>query len=220
MTMKLLCYFFIALALSLVGACGDEAGNTSYVLFDEDVIDAPAKTQIVQHFVLSEIPSEASLKAELLRRYKSAASRTGFVHHSRPTNIYIYVYGSEEKAAAEQGLWIGMLAKSPMENGEPQITVNSYRLEALSAREEDRFGLSEAERQRVFRAVVEAERRAMSEAMAQVPDPEFLKQAELQGELTEKYRSEVADEFDLAEDQLLEISVEGLNKGWVMPSAQ
>jgi hypothetical protein len=193
------------------------AGNVSYTVVDENIYDKPIKTQIEQHIVVSGIPTKMELEAEILKRYRAALARRGFRYHNPATNIYIYVYGSEEQARAGQGLWVGMLAKSYSDKGTPEVLVNEERLAALSATPEERFGLSEGKRKQVFRELAAAEDRATREAEARVPHTEVMKQIELNNELTEKYKGEVARKHGLTPDQLVDIAVEGIKKGWPAP---
>lgn len=204
--------------LTLMAACEPEGApdGSRFLLHREEIQDIPLKAQIEQHIVALDVPTRAGLEAEVLRRFDAAKIRQGFRYHSAPTNIYIYVYGSEEQADAGQGLWIAMIAKGPSDKGTPAVKVNKDRLAAMSAVPEERFGLPEAARQEVFRRSVAAEDRAMREAMARVPDSDLTKQATLQGELRDKYLAEVATEYGLSEKQLAEIGVEGLTKGWVL----
>ena len=88
------------------------AGAVTFKLISERIQDIPIKTQIEQHIVASAIPTKEQIEAEILKRYRAARSRSGFRYHNPPTNIYIYVYGTEEQARAERGLWVGMIAKS------------------------------------------------------------------------------------------------------------
>ncbi len=125
------------------------------------------------------------------------------------------MYGSEEQARAGQGLWIGMLAKSYSDTGDPQISINQDRLVALSAVPEERFGLSESKRKDVFREIVAAEDRATREARARVPDSEINKQIDLQRKLMQRYKRHVARKYALNENELPEITIEGVKKGWL-----
>lgn len=183
-------------------------------LIDENVSDTPLKTQIEQHFVVTEIPSARALEAEILDRFAAAASRRGFDHHEMATNIYIYVYGSEEQARAGQGLWIGMISKGPATPGTPKVRIDPGRLEALSSPSEEKLGLTEEQRRSAFREIAAAESRATDEAIARVPNSQIMKQVEVERELAQRYKQEIAHEYGLSEDQLLEISVEGVTKGW------
>ena len=190
-----------------------ESGIT-YSVVDEKISDTPIKTQIEQHIVASGVPTKEELETVILQRYHSAKSRRGFRHHNPATNFYIYVYGTKEQASAGQGLWIGMVAMGPMDKREPRVLINEERLAALSQEPEERFGLSEQERREVFRGIATAEDRATQEAMARVPDSQIMKQIELERELGEKYKAELAQKYGLTEGQLREIMVEGVTKGW------
>ncbi len=190
-----------------------ELGNT-FALIEEKIEDIPIKTQIEQHVAASGTPSRTALEAEILRRYREASQRRGFRYHNPPTNVYIYIYGTEEQARAGQGLWIGMLAKDPSESGSPRVLINDERLTALDQEPEVLFGLAEGERRNAFREIVAAEQRARREAMAEIPDSQFMKQVERERQLGAKYKEDLARQYDLTEEELSEIVVEGVTKGW------
>lgn len=107
-----------------------------------------------------------------------------------------------------------MVAMGPMDKREPRVLINEERLAALSQEPEERVGLSEQERREVFRGIATAEDRATQEAMARFPDSQIMKQIELERELGEKYKAELAQKYGLTEGQLREIMVEGVTKGW------
>ena len=193
------------------------AADVTYRIVEEKIADIPLKTQIEQHIVVSGVPTKAELEAEVLKRYRAAAARRGFRYHNPATNIYIYVYGTEEQARAGQGLWIGMIAKGFSDKGEPSVIVSAERLTALSQAPEERFGLSEERRKQVFREIAAAEDRAMREAMARVPDSQINEQINLEREHEDKYKAMIAQQYGLTDEQLLKITVEGVKKGWVMP---
>jgi hypothetical protein len=187
--------------------------GVSYRVVDEAVYDVPIKTQIEQHVVADGVPSAAGLKAEIERRFSEARARGGFEHHNPATNIYIYVYGSEEQARAGQGLWIGMIASGPTDTA-PKSQVDEGRLAALAAPPEERFGLAEEQRRRIFREIAAAESRATDEAMRRVPDSRIMEQVELERRLTEEYKEALRRTRGLTEEQMLQIGVEGIEKGW------
>lgn len=195
------------------------ATRATYAVVREEVYDVPLKTQIVQQIVVSGVPTETELRAEIFKRYRSAKARRGFRYHNPATNIYIYIYGTKEQARAEGIRWIGMLAISKGDKGEPRVLIDEGRLAVLSQKPEDRFGLSEQKRKRVFREIAAAEDRATCEAEAQVPNPWGMKQLEKQAGLThklqEKYRAGIERKYSLTDEQLLKISVEGVTMGWV-----
>ncbi len=190
------------------------AAGVTYTVVDEKIFDKPIKTQIVQHIVVSGVPTKAELETEILKRYRAARARRGFRHYNPATNIFIYFYGTEQQARAGQGLWIGMIAKGFSDKGEPRVLINEERLAALSQTPEERFGLSEQRRKQVFGEIAAAEDRATRNARARVPDSQIMKQIDLERELGEKYKGKVAQQYGLTSDQLLKITVEGVKKGW------
>ena len=194
-----------------VGAAGK---RVVYTMFDESISDTPIKTQIEQHIIAQGIPSPEGVAGEIRRRYAEAKARRGFRYHNPASNIYIYVYGSEEQAGAGQGLWIGMIAHGPADNGDPQVQISEMRLAALSAKSEERFGLSEEVRKGVFREIAAAEERATQEAMKRVPDSRIMEQIELENELGGEYKRALARKYKVSEEQLQEIRLEGVQKGW------
>lgn len=212
---------FLATLIGTVTFLASEIGAAEaiFTLVDERIDDTPIKTQIEQHVVVSGVPSRMDLEAEISSRYRAASQRRGFRYHNPATNIYVYVYASEEQARAGQGLWVGMLAKGPSDPDRPQVQVNEERFAALAAEPEpeQRFGLSEGERRNVYREIAAAEDRATREAMSRVPDTQIIRQIELEGELSERYKSEVAQKYELTDDQLVELVVEGVRMGWPAP---
>ncbi len=190
------------------------AAGVMYTVVDENIYDKPIKTQIEQHIVVSGVPTKAELEAEILKRYRAATARRGFRYYNPATNIYISVYGTEQQARAGQGLWIGMIAKGPLDKGEPRVLINEERLAALSQAPEKRFGLSEQRRKQVFREIAAAGDRATRDARARVPDSQIMKQIDLERELEKNYKAKVAQQYGLTNDQLRKIAVEGVKKGW------
>lgn len=190
------------------------AANVTYTVVQEKISDTAIKTQIEQHMVVEGVPSKAELEAEILKRYRSALSRRGFRYYNPATNIFIYVYATREQALAGQGLWIAMIGKGFSDKAEPKVLVNEQRLASLSQPPEDHFGLSEPMRQQVFREIAAAEQQGTREAMARVPDSRIMEQIDLERELQKKYKTEVARKYKLAADQIANIAVEGVKKGW------
>jgi len=107
-----------------------------------------------------------------------------------------------------------MIAKGPLDESEPKPVIDAGRLSALSTMPEERFGLSEDKRKAAFQAIVAAEHKGTNEAMEQVPDTEIMKQIERERELQAKYKRAVARKYDITENQLTEIGIEGVKKGW------
>ena len=187
--------------------------SVTYSLVDEQISDTAVKTQIKQHLLASGLPSRPQLEAELRTRYEAAQARRGFRHSEFPTNIFIYIYGTEEQARAGQGLWLGMISKVKSD-ASPRLAVAEDRLSALSAPPEARFGLPEARRKAAFKAIVAAEVRATKDAREKVPDSQIMKQIDLEVELKAKYKKAVEREYRVTGEQLHDIGVEGVTKGW------
>ena len=228
---------FLLMSLLVLGACqssSTEKQDTSdipeYSILSEEVYDAPVKTQIVLNLLVEGEISETGLITLLTQQYSSLLTRTGFQYHDFPTNIYIYAYTSEERAESGMGQWIAMLQKD-YDDVNPTINVNERQIAQLDAQPEDKFGLSEAERQQIWYEIIEAEDRAFQESMQEFPDPDPLdpnyseslvleqveKQMELQRTLDEIYKNELAEKYGLTLEQLDEIVVEGLTKDWPFP---
>ncbi len=209
---------------------GEKVVMPKYSILDEDVYDAPVKTQVALNILVSGEISEPGLEALLNQLYSSIATRSGFKYHDSPTNIYIYMFTSKERAESGMGQWIAMLQKS-YDDVEPTISINERQIAQLGAKPEQKFGLSEAERQQIWNEIVKSEDRARREAEQEFPDLDPLdpnysqslfmeqleKQIELQWTLDEKYKNELAEKYGLTRDQLAEIAGEGLTKDWPFP---
>ncbi len=210
----LLKHNIVVLVLCLLTTGIVYAGDVSYTIVDEKISDKPIKTQIVQNIVISGTPTKSELEAEILKRYRTALARRGFEYHNPATNIFIYFYATAHQARNNQSKWIGMIAMGPSDKGEPEVVINEYRLDQLSQAPQESLGLSEKERKQVFRDIAAAEDKATREARARVPDSEVMKQIDLERELGEKYKAKIAQQYNLASDQLVEIISEGVKKGW------
>ena len=55
----------------------------------------------------------------------------------------------------------------------------------------------------------------MHNAMERIPDSQYMEQIELERELLDQYRAEISKKYELTSKQLNEISLEGIEKGWV-----
>lgn len=185
----------------------------TYTVVDEEIRDVPAMTAIKQYIVASGVPNKAGLKAQLLRRYRTARTRRGFRYHNPATNIYIYIFGTKEQARTRKDFWIGMIAKGYSDK-EPTITISDSHLASLSLPPKTRFGLSQQTRKQVYREIWVAVDRSMRESRVRIPNSQIMKQMELGIELTKKYKAEIARKYNLTIDQLGKISLEGGGRGW------
>lgn len=199
---------------SSAGSGSDNSGVT-FRLVDEQIKDTPVKTQVEQHVVVVGDATEAALRAELKRRFDAAKRRSGWRHHDRTTNVYIYIYGTEEQATAGQGLWLGMVAWTSHGGAtSARYQIHQGRLANLGTSEEKRFGLTEQERKTFLRELVAAEKRATNEAMRRIPDSRLNEQLDLEAELMQRYRNEVFDKWGVTEEQAGKIATEAWEKGW------
>jgi len=184
-----------------------------YKLINETVSDTQIKTQVEQNILVSGEITEDSLRSLLQLRYSELAKRTGFKNHESPTNIYIYVYDTEEKANAGQGLWLAMLQKS-FNDTKPSLTIRAEQISRLGETPQEKFGLTEGERKEIFKEIARVETKATDDAIKRFPN-DFNKQFKLESNLQEKYKDELAAKYSLTRDQLKAISIEGLTNRWV-----
>jgi hypothetical protein len=208
-----------------------DAPMLTYDVLDRDTYDAPIKTQIELHAVVSGTLTELGLKQLLQKLYDEANATRGFKYHGgTPTHVFIYLYTSRDHFKSGMGQWIAMLSKVG-EGSRVDTQVRTDLIAQLDAKPEVKHGLPESKRKEIFRAIVAAEDRADADAqrMYPLPDPlkpgysqaraseQIMKQAEALNALTEKYRAQVAKRYGITEEQLQDISVEAIEKNWPMP---
>jgi hypothetical protein len=178
----------------------------------EDVSDIPIKTQVEQHIVVSGKITEDNLRELLRRQHAEIVSRSGFKYHASPTNVYIYLYDTEDRANAGQGLWLAMSQMSFGET-EQQITVKSDQIERIGEEPQDKFGLAEAERQGIYKEAARLERTATDEAIERYPS-DISRQLEFERRQKEKYREQLAAKYKLTSEELQATLLEGVIKQW------
>lgn len=188
-----------------------------YEIVSENTYDAPVKTQIEQHILVMGEINEENQKALLRQQFDSIMQRRGFKYHYAPTNVYIYTYDTKERAEAEQGLWLAMLQMSPLDNGEPKITIKKEQIAQIGQEPKEKFGLPEAKRKKIYKEIIVAERRATDEAMVREPS-DIYKQIDLEQKLAKKYKDELAIKYNLTKDSLSSIGIEGVTNQWARPS--
>lgn len=186
-----------------------------YTILNEDIYDAPIKTQVELNILVSGEISEASLKTLLDQLYSSTRARKGFKYHDSPTSIYVYAYTSKERAESGMGQWIAMLQKAHAET-KPTININERQLAQFGAEPEERFGLSEEKRKEIWKELILIEDRAMEEAEKRYPE-QWEKEIEMQRRLIDENENKLAEKYELTPEQLEEISSEGLEKDWPFP---
>jgi len=212
-------------------AQGSVGSPLAFEILGEELHDSPLKAQVVLQVLLRGDPTADSLRGLLVDLYSYAMGKRGFQYHEQPTNVYIYLFTSVEHAE-DATLWVAMLDKS-YGDLQPNITVDEERLDLYTnpGEPEERLGLTESERRRVFADLIRAQDRARDESMARYPylnllSPSYsqaaaLAQIERQtGEyrrLEAIYRTALAERHGLTLEELSAIVSEGISKQWPMP---
>lgn len=190
-----------------------------FEVVQERVTDIPIKTQIEQHLVVTGPVSEAQLRTELTQRFGELKARTGFKYRDRAEMFFIYIYGTHEQAKSGQGLQGAWLICD--RSGVPKISIDMEKLSDAPIQGLSNPEFSLEKRKLIFREMVLAEDRAVAEAERRVPNLQSLKdlerQAEISGQLTEKYHRDLCRKFGISEKQRRDVVVEGVMKGWPMP---
>jgi hypothetical protein len=203
----------------------------AYDVVDRNTYDTPIKTQVELHAVVSGTLTELGLKQLLQKLYDEANAMRGFKYHGgKPTHVFIYLYTSREHFKSGMGQWIAMLSKIG-ENSRVDTKVKTELISQLDAKPEVKHGLPESKRKEIFKATVTAEDRANADVQRMYPPPDplkpdysqakasaqVMKQADALNTLGKKYKAEVAKRYGITEEQLRDISVEGIEKNWPMP---
>lgn len=187
-----------------------------YEIVSENTYDVPVKTQIEQHILVMGEITEENQKALLRQQFDSIMKRRGFEYHNAPTNVYIYTYDTRERANTKQGLWLAMLQMNPLDKGIPKITTKKDQIAKIGQEPEEKFGLSEIKRKKIFKEIIIAERRAADEAMVREPS-DIYREADLTQKLSKKYKDELAKNYNITREQLSSIGIEGITNRWPRP---
>jgi hypothetical protein len=94
-------------------------------------------------------------------------------------------------------------------DSKPDISISDSRLEAAFEKPKVKAGLTEAQRKQVFWESVAVEDRAMK-ALERGSSSEY-------DRIMEEGERELRRKYDLTEDELQAIQMEGVTKGWPMP---
>ncbi len=224
----------IILIQMLLTCCTDNIDRNStnnnlnildYRILEETIFDKPVKTQIQLDVMLqSKNASETEIRDLLKYLYDQTRSRSGFKYHNNPTNIYIYVYGTKEKANAEMGQWVGMVAKGYDEEF-PEIRISEKQLKSLTILPEKKFGLSKKQRIDIWNKLIKAEDKAEIEAEKRYPlDSADLTREDMKNNseyydiILKQYSKEIAKEYSIELAIEDSITIEGLKKGWAFPN--
>ena len=139
-----------------------------FKLLDEDVYDAPVKTQVELNILVSGEITQEGLESLLYQEYQKIKARKGFKYHTFPTAVYIYAFTTRQHFESGMGQWIAMLSESHNDT-KPAIRIKKDLIAKLGAKPEVRFGLSKEQREQIWRELVKAEDKATKEADAKYP---------------------------------------------------
>lgn len=181
--------------------------SVEYQLVNDEIDDMPIKTQVVRHVVVSRETPVEEMRGFLLEQRDLVAAMRRFQHHESPTHIGVYAYESVDKARAGSGQWLGMLLQLP--GKQPEITLRDNILGTPAHVARERFGYSEAERQKIYREIVACEDRGTLDAIEREPS-DLDRQMALEQSLWDKYKDELADRRGLTRAQLDSLSAEGI----------
>jgi len=190
----------------------EEKFNVAY----EDIVDTRTKAQIEQRVYVSGETSKLEIRKFVKNRHDQLASRSGFTYYDHPTNVYVYVFESEEHADRGGSGWMAASIKSASDK-EPSIQINPGVIKGYLRGPEKKFGFSESRRKEIFRAIVRAEDRAAKEAREKYPN-NVDQEITLERELARKLKAQVREKYGISETIEDSITTEALSEGWSMPS--
>ena len=185
-----------------------------YTLLERVLDESPGKTQLRMDIVVSDRASDEELASLLRHLYQESNKLSGFKYHDHPTVVALYAYPSREHAASGMGQWMAMLIKTPAE-AEPAISLRPGR--GAGVGEEDRFGLTEQEREDAYKKLVIAEDRGQRDAEQEFPE-DFEKQFDRAKQFSIDNKAALARELGITPEQLDSIGLEGLLKNWPIPA--
>lgn len=183
-----------------------------YEIVQEEEDDSPLQAQVEQHIVVSKDIDEQGVRAVLEYQHSRVSSRTDFDYHDAPTSIYLYVYEDEQRARADQGLWIGMSQMGPDDSG-PEVTIRSDQIARLGEEASNKFGLTESKRRALFREIARVEDEAVDEAMERYPQ-DIDAQLGYERRLAETKKIKLAQQYGVDRAILDSVSLEGVVNRW------
>lgn len=122
----------------------------TYEVVDCDHYDAPIKTQIEQHAIVSGTITEAGLNHLLHDMFDEADAYRGFKYYDgKPTHVFIYLYPTKDHFKSSEGQWIAMLSKVG-EGSSVEIDVRPEMIAQLTTKPEVKNGLPESKRREIL----------------------------------------------------------------------
>jgi hypothetical protein len=206
-------------------------GLPDFSILEDEVYDAPLKSQIVRHILVPKLISRAELESLLIHEYVELVGRRGFIHHVTPTNVYVCAYPSYQHYRADFRYMLGRIGQCELRGRpeRPDMHIDEHFMAALRIPETTISGRSCAERERLYRTYMARESMVL-EATSPGSGFGFGKStlAELQPEL-QKWKTDETRALDqlkltfvaehrIAPAELEAILAEGLERYWARPS--
>jgi len=167
-----------------------------------------------------------NLRKLLNQQYRKISERSGYKYFKHPTQIFIYLFTSKEKAQNSGANWVAMAA-TKVGGGGMEISISKTQLKASRLQPEEKFGLKEEERKEIWNALIKADDKAQKEADKKYPtdvtDPNYKqsnieKNGDLDLQLDKEYTKAIEKKYNLQPGVLDSISNEGIKKGWSLPN--
>ena len=195
-----------------------------HTILENEVYDASIKTQVqLDVLILDKVITEKRIRDLLTSLYDKTINRSGFKYHTNPTNVYIYVYTSKEKAESGMGQWIGMISKSYSDT-HSKIDVSKIQLNSLKLKPIPKFGLSSSLRIEIWNKSIKNEDKAQKMAdkkysleKAGITMEDIKQNITMSDKLKVKYKKEMAAEYGIEIAIIDSIGIEGITKGWPFP---
>jgi len=196
-----------------------------YSVIEEDISDTPLKTQVSMNILLEDIENVTEEKLEILLNYlyNQQISRKGFKHHDHPNTILIYAYVTKEKSDAGMGQWVAMISKM-YDDTKPDFDISETQFNSLTATEQEKWGLTQKQRQKIWDKIIYAERNAQKEADKKHPldkpgitQDDMIKNGKVMEKFKIKYEDDIAKEYKIEQSIIDSVGLEGVIGGWSFP---
>ncbi|MFA4948539.1 MAG: hypothetical protein WC674_08550 [Candidatus Krumholzibacteriia bacterium] len=209
-------------AASKPAASNDEFVDLpEYRIIRDELYEIPLKTQVEMDVIVSKNITRGSLENVLNSLHASIRARTGFKYHPMPTNVYIRIFTSYEKATADIKQPIAMMSSV---DGEGGISINEILLSQVGVPSKEKYGLSQTTRMRIYKEYCSSLDRVPEEVYKRLgidpmQSPSYYEDrasemAELEDKLNEEHRGRIAKKYGISPEKLDEIYEEGIAKAW------
>lgn len=212
----------------LLTSCGNDPKNNiskKYDVIKEENYETSNKAQIIDYVVYYDtIYTENALKDVLLDVYKDNKDKDLFENFDAPTVFGVYLYTSKEILESDNGAWIGMLTKGPLDSL-PRLSFNHFKLNSLQGlndnkKSEDEIALdqlNESLQERglelcsFYKQLRDIELECIHKADAKYPNYDYPKHGDYSNKLMKDEREKLTIKYDLADSIFTRVSVFGMS---------